>query len=208
MNRFKIIGLSVVAVFALTAVLAASASAKTVLTLKTAKGPLAAGAEIVAESSNLEFVTEAGALQCSSNILTGTIANNGGAKDKGEITKESSTGGEPGGACKTTTPLGYTNITSLHLPWSIEYTTKGTSSVKGKKITFESVFPLAGGAICTYEAAKVASTFNTSGVITQTTTNQVFKVNKKVSNAACPKSGKLSGSFKLFSKGEAVSAEL
>jgi hypothetical protein len=209
MNRMRVIGLSVIAVFALTAVLASSASAKTVLTLRTAKGPLAAGAELKAESSNLEFVTEAGALQCSSNILEGKLTNNGGAKDKGTVTKESSTGGEPGGDCKTTTPLGYTAITASGFPWPIEYTTKGTSTLKGtKKVTFTSVFPEAGGAVCVYEAAKVLSSINTVGVITQTTTNQVFKANKKTSNPACPKEGKLSGTFKLFSGGEAVEAEL
>jgi len=209
MKRMRIMGLCLVAVFAVTAAFAGSASAKTVLTLKTKKGPLAAGASLVAESSNLIFVTSTGNLECSSNILTGTVGNNGAAKDKGTVTKESSTGEEAGGLCKTTTPLGPAEIVASGFPWPIEYTTKGTSAVKGtKKVAFTSTFPGAGGAKCEYESAKVESTFNTSGVITQTTTNQVFKVNKKTSNAACPKEGKLSGSFKLFSGGEAVEAEL
>jgi hypothetical protein len=205
----RIMGLSLVAMFAVAAVFAGAASAKTVLTLKTAKGALAPGAELKAESSNLVFVTSSGNLECTSNILEGTVENNGAAKDKGSVTKESSTGEEAGGLCKTTTGLGPASIESSGFPWPIEYTTKGTSSLKGsKKVTFTSTFPGAGGAKCTYEAAKVASTFNTSGVITQTTTNQVFKANKKTSNPACPKEGKLSGSFKLFSGDEAVEAEL
>lgn len=209
MKRMRIVALSLVAMFALTALFAGSASAKKAgLTLKTAKGALTAGQEIRAESSNLIFVTTSGNLECSSNILTGTVSNNGSSKDKGVINTESSTGEESGHACKTTTGLGPAEITSEKLPWSVEYTTKGTSEVKGKKVTFKSVFPAAGGASCTYEASKVKSTFNTSGVITQTVTNQVFKANKKTSNPACPKEGKLSGEFKLFSGSEAVEAEI
>jgi hypothetical protein len=188
---------------------AGPASAKTVLTLKTAAGPLAAGQEVVAESADLKFVTEAGTLECASNILTGVLENNGATKDKGKVSTESSTGAEPGGACKTTTPLGYAKITSSELPWPTEYTTKGTSTLKGsKKVVFTAVFPEAGGATCVYEAAKVVSSINTSGVITQAVSNQVFKANKKTSNPACPKEGKLNGTFKGFSKGEAIEAEL
>jgi len=205
----RIMGLSLVAVFALAAVFVGSASAKTVLTLKTAKGALTAGQEIRAESSDLVFVTSTGNLECTSNILTGEVTVNNAAKDKGTVTKESSTGGEAGGLCKTTTGLGPASIVSSGFPWPIEYKTSGASQIKGtKKIAFTSTFPGAGGAQCTYEAAKVKSTINTSGVITQTTTNQVFKANKKTSNPACPKEGKLSGTFKLFSGSEAVEAEV
>jgi len=208
MKRMRIMGLCLVDVFAVTAAFAGSASAKTVLTLKTKAGPLAPGAQLVAESGNLVFVTTTGNLECSSNVLTGTITTNASTKDKGTVTKEESTGLEGGGACKTTTGLGPATIVSSGFPWPIEYKTKGASSLKGtKKVVFTSTFVDAGGAKCTYEASKVASTINTTGVVTQTTTNQVFKANKKTSNAACPKEGKLSGSFKLFSGGEAVEAE-
>jgi len=209
MKRMRIMGLSLVAVFALAAMFASGASAKTVLTLKTAKGALAPGAQLVASSSNLVFVTSTGNLECSSNVLTGTVKVNGAAKDTGTVTEEASTGLEGGGACKTTTGLGPAVITSSGFPWPIEYKTTGASSIKGtKKIVFTSVFVDAGDATCVYEAAKVASKINTSGVVTQTTTNQVFKANKKTSNAACPKEGKLSGEFSLTSDGEVVSAEL
>lgn len=210
MTRMRIMGLSLVAVFAIAAVFSGTAFAKAkVLTLKTGAGALASGAELRAESSNLVFVTSAGNLECTSNILTGTVTTNNATKDKGSVTKESSTGGEAGGLCKTTTGLGPASIESSGFPWPIEYKNTGASSIKGtKKIAFTSTFPAAGGAKCTYEAAKVASTINTSGVVTQTTTNQVFKANKKTSNAACPTEGKLSGEFKLFSGSEAVEAEL
>jgi len=207
----RIMGLSLVAVFALAAVFAGSAFAKAqVLTLKTSAGPLAPGDELKAESSDLTFETTSGNLECSSNILTGTVSTNNAKKDEGKINTETSTGTEEGTNCKTTTALGPAAIVSEGLPWPVNYQSKGTSEVKKgtKKVTFTSTFPKAGGAKCTYEAAKVKSTFNTTGVITQTVTNQVFKVNKKTSNPACPTSGKLSGTFKLFSSGKPVEAEL
>ncbi len=209
MKRMRIMGLSLVAVFALSAVFAAGAFAKaTPLTLKTAKGPLASGAAITASSSNLVFVTSTGNLECSSNILEGTLTNNGATKDKGSITAESSTGTEPEGKgtlCKTTTPFGPAVIEAKHLPWSVEFTNKGTATVKGKKVAFTSVFPGGGpGAECTYEAAKVNSTFTVGGPLTLTTTEQLFKKNKKLSNSLCPETGKLSGTFSVTSGGETV----
>lgn len=210
MKRMRIMGLSLVAVFAMSAVVVSGASAAATLKLKTAgAGVLPVGAGLVASSSDLVFVTAAGNLECSSNVLTGTVALNSSSKDKGNITEESSTGEFEGGACKTTTPLGPALITASGLPWPTEFTTKGTSTVKGsKKVTFTSVFPLAGGAKCVYESAKVGSTFTVGGALTLTTSNQVFKVNKKTSNAACPTEGKLSGHFAVTSGGEPVETSL
>ena len=59
-----------------------------------------------AESTNLVFETSAGNLECTSNTIEGTVGNNGAKKDAGNITAEKSSGGEPGGLCKTTTPFG------------------------------------------------------------------------------------------------------
>ena len=75
MKRMRIMGLSLVAVFALAAVFAGSASAKTqVLTLKTSSGPLAPGDEINAESSDLMFITTSGVtLNARATSSTGTV---------------------------------------------------------------------------------------------------------------------------------------
>jgi hypothetical protein len=207
----RIMGLSLMAIFAVAAVFAGSASAKTVLTLKTAAGPIAPGSGIEAFSSDLTFTTEAGKLECTKNKLDGILETNGAAKDKGKITTESSTGEGTGfgTACKTSTPFGPTTIAPSGLPWPTEFNTKGVATVKGtKKVTFTSTFVAAPGEPkCTYEAAKVLSAFNAtagSGVITLTTTEQLFKKNKKTSNEACPATGKLNGTFKVFSGGEAV----
>lgn len=211
MTRMRIMGLALVAVFAMSALAVSSASAKTaktVLTLKTAgKGALTAGAALTASSSDLVFTTAAGNLECTSNILSGTLANNGSTKDKGTITSSNSTGTEPptGKACKTTTPFGPAEIISSGFNWPVEFTTKGTSTVKGnKKVAFKAIFLLAESASCTYEASKVASTFKIGGPVELTTSAQPFKINKKTSNAACPASGTLTGHALVTSGGETV----
>src|ERR1700712_2995653 len=130
MRRIRIVGLSAVAVLAMSAVVVPAASAATTLTLKTAgKGALKAGDPVKGDSSNLIFVTSSGNLECSENELAGTVSVNGSTKDKGSITSEKSTGAEGGGACKTTTPLGPALITSEHLPWSIELLSSGNMKV-------------------------------------------------------------------------------
>jgi len=212
-------GLCVVAVFAITAVAASAASAATTLTLKTSSGPLKAGDEIKSSSSDLVFVTGAGNLECSSNVLTGTVSTNGAKKDIGSITAESSTGtGEKtAGACHTTTPLGEAVIVSSGFPWKAEFLSTGKVSIKGnKKVAFTSTFPAAGNAKCTFESGKVAATFTAkkpakgkseTGPLNLSTSNQLFKLNKKISNAACPTSGKLTGTFTTTSAGKTVEAE-
>ncbi|HTR89093.1 MAG TPA: hypothetical protein VMG62_03175 [Solirubrobacteraceae bacterium] len=216
MRRIRIIGVCLVAVCALGAVTAISASAteKIVLKLSTAgKGLLGAGAELKGSSSNLIFETNAGTLECSSNVLVGTLANNSATKDKGSFTSESSTGGlsfeGKEHLCKTSGILGAVEIEAKNFPWPVEFTTKGTGKLKGtKKVSFQSTFVESGNIKCTFEAGKVAFTHATSGNLEIKTSNQLFKINKKTSNAACPKEGHLSGTFALTSGGETVKVEL
>jgi len=185
----------------------AGAKGPSLLTLKTAKGELAVGQEVVADSTNLVFETSSGNLECSSNILKGKLAKNNSKKDEGPIESESSTGNEPGGLCKTTTPLGATEIKTSNLPWSTVLSSKGVDEVKGKKVSFTSVFPNS-GATCVFEAAKVKSTFTPGGPVTIVTSKQKFKLNKKASTPVCPKEGTLSGTFTGTSNGETVESEL
>lgn len=215
MRTRRIMGAAMLAALAISAVLAGSAAAKSVLIARTAAGVIPVGAEIKASSSDLVFHTEAGNLECTSNVLTGTLGNNESAKDKGTVTEESSTGEIGfGPACNTTTPFGPADIESSGFPWPVEFSAKGLATVKGsKKVAFKSTFILAEGASCTYEASKVKSTFTPGAAgspvpVELTTTKQVFKVNKGVSNPACPKSGELSGHFTMSSGGETVLSEL
>ncbi len=201
-------GLAVTALLA-TGMLTGVAGAKgpSTLKLKTAKGELTTGSEVVAESSDLIFETSAGNLECTSNILKGKLSKNNSKKDEGAIESETSTGGEPGGLCKTTTPLGPTSISVSNLPWSTDLTTKGVDEVKGKKVSFISTFPNE-GIKCTFEAAKVKSSFTIGGPVVIHTVKQKFKANKKTSGAGCPKEGTLSGTFQGTSGGETVESEL
>jgi len=196
--------------FAASGLLSGVAGAKgpTLLTLKTAKGELAIGAQVVAESSDLTFETSAGNLECTSNVLSGTLSKNNAKKDEGKIEKETSTGGEPGGLCKTTTPLGPTEISTSNLPWLTVLSSKGIDEVKGKKVSFTSTFPNEGGLKCTFEASKVKSTFTVGGPVVIHTVKQKFKANKKTSGAGCPKEGTLTGTFQGTSNGETVESEL
>ncbi len=209
MRRILVVLVASLCVVSITAVVA-SASGKAGLTLKTAKGPLVKGQEVTGFSSNLIFTTEKGKLECSENTLIGTVETNGEAKDKGPITGEISEGAETEGKetklCKT--GLGPAKIESKHLPWTIEFTSKGTIEVKGKKVTFKSTFPGLGGISCVFEASTVKATFNTSGPVIAKTTSQKFKANKKESNEACPKEGTLSGEFAMTSDKETIEAEL
>ena len=87
-------------------------------------------------------------------------------------------------------------------------TTKGVDEVKGKKVSFTSVFPNDGNATCVFEASKVKSTFTPGGPVTIVTNKQKFKLNKKTSTPVCPKEGTLTGTFKGTSGGETVESEL
>ena len=102
MRSIRILGTGLLALFAIGALVASSANATVVLKLSTkGKGLLAAGSEVKASSSNLTFVTSAGNLECTENVLNGTLTNNSSAKDKAKVTSEKSSGKEAEGDCKT-----------------------------------------------------------------------------------------------------------
>ena len=208
MKRIALLGLAIVAVFAMTAL---NASAKKAgLILHTAKiTELKAGAEISASSKNLTFTTEKGALECTVNILGGKLGNNNSSKDKGTVESDIEEGTETVGSehnlCKTA--LGPAKIHSLKFPWTDEFGSTGKYATKGKKITFTSTFPGLGGVMCVFEAATVKGTNTTTGKLEITISKQKFKANKKLSNEACPKEGTLSGVFnEITSGGESVEA--
>jgi len=230
MKRMRIMGVAIVAVFAMSAVFASGAFATLHLTLKTAgKGKLPAGSVILASSPTLTFTTSAGKLECTTNEIEGITKTNGAATDKGTVeesgVRDFGEEAEPAKLCRTTTPLGPTEIHTHNFPWLIEFktvcalSTKCTAGVTGenivksvnatvKKVEFESTFPGAGGAKCFFQSAKPVSTFelNTADV-DLLTKEQTFKLEKVKSNAACPKEGKLNGEWEVTSGGETLEAE-
>ncbi len=214
MKRIMISGLSLIAVFATMASSAAAEGTGPKVTLRTSSGALVKNDSIVASSSNLIFVTSAGNLECSSNIITGFDKTNTKEKPSGEITKEESTGEEAGGLCKTTTPFGPAEILATNLNWKLKLTNKGNVEIntsKGnKRVTFVSTFPAAGGAKCSFSSKKVISTFPVSKTpvpFVITTSKQVFTLDAG-STAGCPTSGELGGTFSTTSNGKALEVEV
>jgi len=218
MKRMRMMGLCLVAIFAVAAIAASSASAKTVLTFSTSAGALNPGDPIATFSSNLIFETSAGNLECEENELRGKVTINKATKDKASVTEEESKGNfeKIPGACKTSA-TGPVIIVSSGFPWPVEFVAaKKTGKVKGtKKVAFDSTFLALEGPNnhCTFEASKVAFSFNattTKTPVTLTTTKQTFKHNKKAPNqtALCPASGVLSGTFNASSAGKTVESQL
>ncbi len=207
MRRTTIVGLCMALLFAVGALTAPSALAKEVLTLKTAKGALPAGAEVRGTSTNDVFVTDDGNIECTSTVLNATLDNNGASKDKALVSSISATGGEEGGACKSGLGAAFIFIRPIktkrtELGWILGEFFEFTYGV-ALTANFATV-----GVECTWESKKVTSKFSQPGPMVSTTTEQVFKLAKKGSNSACPKEGRLSGTSELTSGGEAIEASV
>jgi hypothetical protein len=214
-RRMMMLGLCLVAAFAMATATASAEGTGPKTFLRTAgKGLLKKGDILSAFSSNLVFTTSAGNLECSKNTIAGPVKTNGKEKDSGEITIEESTGEEAGGLCKTTTPFGPAEISTTNKPWKVKFINTGkmqvNTSLGTKLIQFIATFPAAGGAKCIFGSKKVLSEFPVSATpvpAVVTTVNQVFKL-QSGSTAGCPVEGKLNGSFSTSSKGEPVEVEV
>jgi|ERR1035438_5563065 hypothetical protein len=221
MQRIKIMGLALVAVLAMSALVASTAFAKESkdLIIKDPSGVVPTGTLITATSTNLTTVTAAGNLECEHNVLPSTLSINSAVKDKSSSSSESSFGDYLGieGACKTSA-AGPAIINTSEFPWPVEFSDKGTATVKGtKKVAFTSTFLALEGPKnkCTFEAAKIVSTFAVGKAgspvpVEFTTTNQIFKLNKKAPDTAaiCPPEGKLSGNWAVTDSNGQISDEL
>jgi hypothetical protein len=212
MKRLRLVGLSIIAVALLGAALASSASGYLAFTTK--RGILPAPTPLTKFWEWLIFAFStaggSGSLNCSGATMTGVLETNAAKKDDAVI--ETAFGGEGmGSACESS--LGPATLTGAQEPWPNEFTEKKEWTVKGtKKVAFTVSFLAVEGLSCTYEASKVKSTFNAGPQgnpepVTISTSKQVFKAAKK-SNAACPKSGELSGNVKAVADGETIEAEI
>lgn len=177
------------------------------LTLKTPKGPVAAGQVLEAFSSNLIAQTAAGDVECEENVFAGPLTNNSSSTDNASITTAISQGNfETPGACKTSA-LGGAFVQWAGLPWSAAFSSKGKFQIGGNSIDYTVTFPAAGGASCEYVATLLSGTNTTSGPLQFTIQKSPFKLAKKSAAAECPTAGTLSGSFTVSSQGEQVEAE-
>jgi len=201
----------VVAVLATSAVAVSSASAKTALVLRTARGPLAPGQEMTMFSANLFF--EIGEIECSTTSARMIVGN---ANGPGTITSLVTTGEEPGGAC--TTAVGPATMAASGLPWSIAFATMGKSVVSGNvtinggKVivdqSFVSTFFGKGNPELTTTASKLKGTFNIGGPMTITLDAKVRNKGKINGNITITTGGSMRLSGDLTSEGEPVEAVL
>ncbi len=192
---------------------AASASGATTLTLKTASGTLAAGAPLVASSSNFKFISSGGggALECDIVNLTGVLTSNGSPRDTMSFSAGSLSGSVEGSPCPTTSRYGAAVVEVLNFPWTVELGAQGRVKVKAnRKATFRATFTEGSQqGSCIYETSKVkvAGPFVPAGPLVLDAGGQPFSLNRKDSSRLCPGSGKLAGKFAFFSSGEVVEAE-
>jgi len=223
MKRITIMGLALIAAFA---VMVASASAEGTgpkTFLRTAGGGLLKkGDVLVASSSNLVFTTSAGNLECSTNVISGPVKTNGKEKPSGEINFTEDIGEEVFGSetklCKTTTPLKNTSILTNNKPWKLKFITSSgkvqiNTGLGNKKVEFVSTFPESGNVKCKFSTKKVLPTYNepaTPKPLIFTSTNQVFKL-ETGSFSGCPTEGHLDGTFSVTKgtlAGETVEVEV
>ena len=109
--RRIIIGM--LAMLAIGAATAGSASAKMTVELRTARGPVIAGQELLLSSSNVYF--SVGEIECSADARM--IVGN--ANGPGSITGLSLHGNNPGEPC--TSAFGAAGVAAQELPWSIAF---------------------------------------------------------------------------------------
>jgi hypothetical protein len=222
MGRTRIVSasLSLIAALAVSGGVAVSASAKSTLTLVTAKGPLATGewpgGARIEGAGSLVFAGKSGSFECSTSSIEGNLRSNGGKDDLEELVYEGvrAEGGGGLGECASTVP----GDSSAELDFYGDYlATEFKTSGKGAIVPYEDsqiirldVYLPGGG--CDYESHKVAVKFTpgTAGhpaPVVLAISKQTFKL-EGTTGVACQKSLKLSGDLALSSEGETLESEL
>jgi hypothetical protein len=142
---------------------------------------------------------------------SGELLTNDALKIEARMTQARSTGAEPGGACHTTTPLGYAVVSWSGFPWPVLFrdtvpplnaSFRGTNAIA---VTW--TYPEAGGMHCTYESRGLRMTYKTGGQLALTMTEQLMTRTKKGNSPACLSSAKFNGHWRATSGGEAVETE-
>lgn len=191
------------------AVAPGSASAGRDLTLQTAAGAIRGGGAIQLQSTDLSFATPVWNLECTTIELGAELTDNGAVKDLGQLTSGAFRGGEPGGACRTTSALGPAAITVGGIPGRLVFTDRGRAELEGvKKLTLLFSFLGAGGLECNFKISKLKGTFNPNGPLGLATQAQRFKTIGSLSAPVCPREANLSAGWSVSSAGETVEAHL
>ncbi len=209
MRRIKIIGLALCAVVALSAVISATASAKPVPPLEEYPTMrfIEKGDPMQFVSDEVVLATSVGNIQCSVGELDATLESNGLKTDEFSITG-AMFNGAGGAPCSGPTSLGDATVVAMPPTggWLGTFKTNGTSEVIGNpnlignpdllvSVTFGELVP---AVHCTWEASKVKSSFDADGRPIQITeADEKFKVDRSMSDAACPRTGTMSASWTL-----------
>jgi hypothetical protein len=217
MRSAKTVGISLLALLVMAAVSASTASAAIVKVekniLRTAKGVLAAGAEVKIVSTNTVVTNTAGKLECTEVSGTGTVKTNEAKIDELSLTTVAWTGAEAEKECKSTSASGPAKIAVIHAPWiDVLYDNgDGRIVVSEKAPAIVEEFPK-NAEKCEYYYHSFKARFkigkNTAPeAITQTMEKDPLKILKTKSTSTCPETAEMSGTFTVTSGTEAVEAE-
>jgi hypothetical protein len=226
--RGRSIGLALIAALAVSGAAAGSASAKAVSLYLEANGEvLPAGAPLTATNASVLMATMLhGNIECTTNELAGTVSENGKKLDRASITSLSTTDLPSSTLCSTGFEEGPGTFAAVDLPWTMRFTTKGTTELKsaanvmvGKKsegVMFELWWGLQKQA-CKYTSAAVkAGTFPINEpsmlekplVVSYTGTFSLFPDSGKECGKQGGNGATLTASFALTSNGFPVYAYL
>jgi hypothetical protein len=98
-----------------------------VLSLRTARGTLAAGQEVRLLSSDLLFTNAAGSAECPDTVILGEVLTNNTARPTATLSTATSTGEGIVNYCETTTPLGPAQLLYSGLPWTLSLAATNSS---------------------------------------------------------------------------------
>jgi Carboxypeptidase regulatory-like domain/Putative Ig domain len=193
-----------IAALALGLVGAPVASAGQGLILRTANGPLAAGATLTATSTDAVLSTSGGgSAECEESVWGGTLTNNGVKADNFSITSASFSGDYENvmGACKFS--LGGPVLTEAKsLPWRLELSSKA-AAIPGSlrlAVSFPDTMP---ELTCVYESRKLLGSVTTAPQL-MASFNDAPSVRVEGPPESCPANGALTATFAFTSSGKPV----
>ena len=166
MRRIKITGLVMLAVLATGAIATSVAAARKpppVLEEEPTGKPIEPGDPLVLTSDQLDLVTSAGTIECTSNQIGATLTSNGLKTDSFSIGPMSFSGPD-GRPCTGPTSLGDPTITGISAGGTGTLNTvAGKVEIAPGPPDFELTASFPDGTQCTWSAAQLKGTFNLDG---------------------------------------------
>jgi hypothetical protein len=173
------------------------------ITLKSKGSLIESGQPLVLTSSNLTFAISGYTYSCSESELTGTVAENPGARESVSTAKFQKAGGA---ACPAETSASLTAKFTLPKGITVDYTLneEGGGLIRTSTFTFGVLYQLETLKLGECEfSVQLSGTYPMKTTLTTTLTGEAKLV--KVISGECP-TGKFSGFFAVTTKGNAVEA--